>query len=125
MAAGVATLRHLREHPETYARLEKLTAQLAEGLVAAAKNAGIAVTLNRAASMFTAFFTDRPVTDWKSAESSDVKKFARFHGAMLELGIYLPPSQFEACMLSAAHGEAEVELALAAAKQAFAAVAQG
>ena len=77
---------------------------------------------NRVGSMFTWFFTEGPVTDWTSAEKSDTKAFGRFFRAMLENGIYLPPSQFEAAFLGAAHNEKEVQQTIAAAKQGFAMV---
>jgi len=70
--------------------------------------------------MFTTFFTDRPVTDWQSAKSSDTKKFAAFFTAMLENGVYLAPSQFEAGFVSLAHGDAEIDATIAAAEKAFA-----
>src|SRR5467141_3793528 len=101
MAAGLATLRHLQEHKqEIYPRLEKLTNELVAGVAAAAKEAGLSVCHNRVGSMFTWFFTAGPVTDWTSAAKSDTEAFGRFFRAMLENGIYLPPSQFEAAFLS-------------------------
>jgi glutamate-1-semialdehyde 2,1-aminomutase len=77
---------------------------------------------NRVGSMFTWFFAAGPVTDWTSAEKSDTKAFGSFFRAMLENGIYLPPSQFEAAFLGVAHTEREVQQTIAAAKQAFATV---
>ena len=119
MAAGIATLKHLRAHPEIYSRLESLTAELADGLSCAAQRAGVPMHANRAGSMFTCFFTDTPVTDWNSAAKSDTKKFGAFHRAMVERGIYLPPSQFEACMVGAAHTKADAQKAVAAATEVF------
>ena len=92
------------------------------GVAAAAKDAGVTMCHNRVGSMFTWFFAEGPVTDWTSAEKSDTKAFGRFFRAMLENGIYLPPSQFEAAFLGAAHTEQDVQQTIAAAKQAFAMV---
>ena len=120
MAAGYATLRYLREHKDLYAKLDKLAGELVAGVAAAAKEAGIPMTQNRVGSMFTWFFTPGPVTAWESAAKCDAEAFGRFFRAMLDNGVYLPPSQFEAAFLSAAHTEAEVLQTIAAAKQAFA-----
>jgi glutamate-1-semialdehyde 2,1-aminomutase len=126
MAAGLATLRYLRSHKGTmYHRLDKLSLELTEGVMAAAKDAGTPMCCNRVGSMFTWFFTAGPVTDWESAARSDTKAFARFFRAMLDRGVYLPPSQFEAAFLSAAHTESDVQQTIAAARQAFAGAAVG
>src|SRR4030081_2285314 len=123
MAAGFATVKHLRDHKdEIYPCLEKLSGELVEGVSAAAKEGGVSVCPNAAGSMFTWFFTAGPVTDWDSASKSDTAAFARFFRAMLDNGIYLPPSQYEAAFLSAAHSEEDVKQTVAAARQAFAAV---
>ncbi len=123
MAAGVATLRYLREHKkEIYPALEKLSAELTAGVAAAAKQAGVTLCYNRVGSMFTWFFTRGPVTDWNSASKCDTEAFGRFFNAMLDSGVYLPPSQFEAIFLSAAHTEQDIQLTITGAKQAFAAV---
>jgi glutamate-1-semialdehyde 2,1-aminomutase len=122
MAAGYATLRYLREHKDVYAKLDKLAAEVVAGVAGAAKDAGVQMCHNRVGSMFTWFFAPGPVTDWTSAAKSDTEAFGRFFRAMLEIGIYLPPSQFEALFLSAAHTEDDVQQTIAAAKQAFAAV---
>ena len=119
VAAGIATLRVLRENPELYGRLEGLAAQLARGVASAAAGAGIPLTVNRRGSMFTFFFTGSPVTDYASARTSDTARFAAFFRAMLEAGVYLPPSQFEAAFLSAAHREADLEATVRAATKAF------
>ena len=120
MAAGIATLRHLREHKkEIYPRLDKLSNELAAGVAAAAKEAGVPITYNRVGSMFTWFFAPGPVTNWDSAAKSDTEAFGRFFRSMLESGVYLPPSQFEAAFLSAAHTEEDIQQTIAAAKQAF------
>ncbi len=126
MAAGLATLRYLRSHKGTiYTSLELLSGQLVEGVAAAAKEAGIPICYNRVGSMFTWFFTPGPVTDFTSASKCDTAAFGRFFRAMLDSGIYLPPSQFEAAFLSAAHTKKDVEQTIAAAQQAFATVGVG
>jgi len=107
VAAGLAMLRHLKAHPEIYDRLESKAAQLA-----AAAPPGI--TVNRVGSMFTFFFTAGPVTDYESAKRSDTARFARFFRRMLEQGIYLPPSQFEAAFVSAAHTEEDIRRTISA-----------
>jgi glutamate-1-semialdehyde 2,1-aminomutase len=119
MAAGLAVLKHLREHREIYGQLERRAASLVEMVLSAAKDAGVALTANRVGSLFTWFFSDSLVTDWTSAARSDTQKFAKFHRAMLEAGIYLPPSQFECCFLSAAHSDEDVRETVEAAKKAF------
>jgi glutamate-1-semialdehyde 2,1-aminomutase len=122
MAAGFATLSYLRDHKDIYAKLDKVAAKVVAGVAAAAKDAGVTICHNRVGSMFTWFFAQGPVTDWGSAEKSDTKAFGRFFRAMLENGIYLPPSQFEAAFLGAAHSEQDVQQTIAAARQAFATV---
>jgi glutamate-1-semialdehyde 2,1-aminomutase len=102
VAAGLAMLKHLKAHPEIYAELEIKGAKLA---AAAPKG----VTVNRAGSMFTLFFTSERVADYESAKRSDTERFAQFFRAMLERGIYLPPSQFEAAFISAAHTDGDIE----------------
>jgi glutamate-1-semialdehyde 2,1-aminomutase len=126
MAAGVATVGYLREHAaEVYARLEATANAVAEGVKAEAEKAGIPLTMNRVGSMWTWFFTEGPVRNYEEAARSDTKAFARFHRAMLDQGVWLPPSQFEAAFLSTAHGAEETEVTIAAAKRAFEAVAMG
>ena len=122
MAAGYATLSYLRDHKDVYAKLDKLAAEVVAGVAAAAKDAGVTMCHNRVGSMFTWFFTQGPVTDWTSAAKSDTEAFGRFFRAMLENGIYLPPSQFEAAFIGAAHTERDVQQTIAAARQAFAMV---
>lgn len=119
VSAGLATLRALAE-PGFYDRLEATSAALADGLAAAAAEAGVPLVINRAGSMFTAFFCDQPVTDYDSAKRSDTQRFGRFFWAMLERGVYLPPSQFEAWFPSIAHDAAAVDQTLAAAREALA-----
>ena len=122
MAAGIATLKRLQEKKsEIYPQLESLSAKLVEGVAAAAKASKVPLQFNRAGSMFTWFFTSEPVTDWDSASKSDTKAFGKFFRAMLDAGIYLPPSQFEAAFLSLAHSEDDVQKTIAAAKKAFSA----
>ena len=123
MAAGYAQLRYLKEHRDVYERLEKFSGELVAGVAAAAKAAGVPLTYNRIGSMFTWFFTGGPVTDWDSASKSDTEAFGRFFRNMLDSGVYLPPSQYEAAFLGAAHTEEDVNRTIAAAKQAFAMVA--
>jgi glutamate-1-semialdehyde 2,1-aminomutase len=126
MAAGIATVRYLQEHAaEVYPQLETSSRAVAEGVAMEAAKAGIAVTTNRVGAMWTWFFTPGPVTDYASAARSDTAAFGRFHRAMLERGVWLPPSQFEAAFLSTAHGETEIRQTIGAAAEAFRAAAQG
>ena len=118
MAAGLATLRLLTE-PGVYDHLERLSARLTAGLGNAALSAGVAYTTNRVGSMFTGFFCPEPVTDYASAKAADTRRYARFFHAMLEHGVYLAPSQFEAGFVSLAHTEADIDATLAAAAEAF------
>jgi glutamate-1-semialdehyde 2,1-aminomutase len=121
MAAGIATLRHLIAHgEEVYNGLEQTTAIIADGVGRIAREAGVPMTVNRVGSMFTWFFTDQAVTDFASAATSDTVSFGRFHRAMLDAGVWLPPSQYEAAFVSTAHGQAEVGMVLEAARQALA-----
>jgi glutamate-1-semialdehyde 2,1-aminomutase len=120
MAAGYVTLKYLRDHPEIYKQLDKASGELVTGIAAAANHAGVLMTHNRVGSMFTCFFTPGPVTDWTSAARCDTEAFGRFFRAMLDNGVYLPPSQFEAAFMSAAHTQADIHQTIAAAQQAFA-----
>jgi glutamate-1-semialdehyde 2,1-aminomutase len=123
MAAGCAMLKQLRDRKgEIYPRLEKLSAALVDGVAAAAKDADVMLTANRVGSMFTWFFNKGPVTDWDSASKSNTEVFGKFFRAMLDAGVYLPPSQYEAAFLGAAHTEEDVQRTIEAAKEAFAAV---
>ena len=118
VAAGLATLKRLeRERP--YDRLEAVGARLERGLIAGAAKAGVPVRLNRVGSMFTLFFTNREVSDFQSAKASDPERFNRFFHAMLDQGIYLPPSQFEAAFISTAHTESDIDKTVTAATRAF------
>lgn len=107
VAAGIAMLRHLAEHPEIYAQLDATAAE-----ICAAAPAG--VTVQRVGSMFTFFFTDRPVRSWEDAATCDTHKYAAFFHHLLENGVYFPPSQFEAAFLSAAHDADAVSRTVAA-----------
>jgi len=123
MAAGLATLQHLREHKrEIYPRIDKLAAELTAGVATAAKEAAVPICYNRVGSMFTWFFSNGPVTEWESAAKSDTEAFGRFFRSMLDGGVYLPPSQFEAAFLGAAHTDEDIRQTIEAAKQAFALV---
>jgi glutamate-1-semialdehyde 2,1-aminomutase len=141
-AAGIATLRELKEHPP-YEELERLSARLADGLCDAAKSAGVPHTLARVGSMLTLFF--RPakearllqeagllgeagilgeagllvVTDWDSASRSDTKRFAKYFWELIDRGVYLPCSQYEALFVSAAHSEGDIDATVAAAREAL------
>jgi len=120
MAAGIATLTHLQGHADQiYLRLEATSKAVFEGVAAEAAAAGIPLTLNRVGSMGTWFFTPDPVTNYDEAAKSDTALFGRFHNAMLNQGIWLPPSQFEAAFLSAAHGEVEIQNTISAARATF------
>ncbi len=102
VTAGLKTLEIL-ERDNPYPELESKTRQLTEAIAEAAKGFGIPVQINQIASMFTVFFTDQPVTDYSSAKRSDTQRYARFFHALLERGVYFPPSQFEAAFVSTAH----------------------
>jgi glutamate-1-semialdehyde 2,1-aminomutase len=120
MAAGIATLKHLIDHQaEIYPALESTTTAIAEGVAVLASEAGVPLTMNRVGSMFTWFFTSEEVTNFASAATSDTEAFGRFHRAMMDAGIWLPPSQYEAAFVSTAHGPAEVAAILTAARNAF------
>ena len=121
MAAGIATVGHLIEQrAQIYAQLEQTAAAIADGVAQAAAQAGVALTTNRVGSMFTWFLQPGPVVDYASAARSDTKAFAALHRAMLEQGVWLPPSQFEAAFVSTAHTALDVAATVAAARAAFA-----
>ena len=112
VSAGIAMLDHIEAHPETYSQLEARTAALCA-------NPPTGVTVNRVGSMFTWFFTDQPVTDYETAKRADTKRFAAFFHHMLERGVYLAPSQFEAGFAGAAHSEADIAATVSAARAFF------
>lgn len=116
VSAGLAQL-ELLEDRKAYTTLEERGAQLEQGLKEAAREAGVPVTCNRVGSMITAFFTDRPVRSYADARTSDTDLFARFFRAMLERGVYLAPSQFEAAFLSTAHTEEDIARTVDAARE--------
>lgn len=118
VTAGLATLKQLRAKG-TYKTLEDRSAQLAKGIGEAAKKAGVPLTQTRVGSMLTGFFTPGPVVDWNSASQSDTRRYGTFFHRMLEQGIYLAPSQFEAAFLSTAHSSQDIEKTIKAAHVAF------
>jgi glutamate-1-semialdehyde 2,1-aminomutase len=120
MAAGIATIEHLQKHAsEIYPYLEKTSKAVADGVAAEASRAGVPLTTNRVGAMWTWFFTPDAVRNYDDAAKSNMAAFGRFHNSMLEQGVWLPPSQFEAAFLSAAHGEREIAATVAAARTAF------
>ena len=118
MTAGIETLKILSQ-PGTYERLNRLSEQLSQGFSDAAKSAGATIYNTGVGSMVCTFFTEGPVTDYESAKKSDTVAFGKFFLAMLEEGIYLAPSQFEAIFLSIAHKEEHIEKTIRAANKAF------
>jgi glutamate-1-semialdehyde 2,1-aminomutase len=115
-AAGCVMLRALRDDPP-YDRLERLSARLEEGLRNVAMGAGVQHQLARVGSMMTLFFANGPVTDWPSASRCDTTRFARWFWGMLDRGVYLPCSQYEALFVSAAHSEADIDATITAARE--------
>jgi glutamate-1-semialdehyde 2,1-aminomutase len=122
MTAGIVTLQELAV-TGVWERLEATARELADGLSRAARSAGVPLQTAYAGSMFGVFFTSEPVKDWESAKKSDTVRFSRYFRRMLEAGVYLAPSQFEAGFVSTAHGPAEVAATLTAAEAAFADIA--
>jgi glutamate-1-semialdehyde 2,1-aminomutase len=121
VTAGLMTLRLLREL-DPYEELERRSAKLERGLRDVANEAGVVLTINRAGSMLTAFFTAGPVSDWQSAKKADAKRYAAFFCAMLEEGVYLAPSQFECAFVSLAHTDEVIDETIEAARKAMTAV---
>ena len=119
MAAGLAQLTYLKEHPEIYTDLAAKGEKLAAGLRAAAAEAGVPVAINQIGSLLAPFFTPTEVTTFTDAKGSDVGRYARYFQAMLERGVALAPAQFEAMFVSEAHGDAELDATLAAARAAL------
>ncbi len=120
-AAGIATLKILRD-TNPYPRLEELAMRLAVGLENAARGMGLPCVVGRVHSMMTLFFNPDPVTDWDTAARCDTKRYARWFWALLERGVYMPCSQFEALFVSTAHTESDIDATLAAAREALAAL---
>ena len=116
VAAGLATLKMLRD-PALYERLEKLSQRLADGLAAAAKTAGIPHTLARVGSMMTLFFSPEPITNWDTASRCDTKLFGRYFWGLIERGVYMPCSQYEALFVSSEHTEADIDATIQAAAE--------
>jgi glutamate-1-semialdehyde 2,1-aminomutase len=119
MTAGIKTL-ELLQRPGTYDELERLTKKLIDGLLAAAREAGHEVTGGNISGMFGMFFHPGPIHKFEDAKQSDVEKFSRFHRGMLERGVYLAPSQYEAGFTSLAHTDADIEATIAAARDVLA-----
>jgi glutamate-1-semialdehyde 2,1-aminomutase len=121
VTAGLTTLRLLKAL-DPYPQLERATARLVEGLGEAARQAGVETVSNRVGSMFTSFFSSQPVHDWTTANASNREAFAAFFHAMLDEGVYLAPSQFEAAFVSVMHTDDIIERTIEAARKAFARV---
>ena len=119
MSAGIAAISKINSDVNLYARLEKLAKKLMDGFKEAAKSAGITIQTEVRGSMFGYFFTEHAVKNYDDALKSDTKLFAKFHQAMLKRGIYLAPSQFETGFICDAMSEADIDLAVNAAKEAF------
>lgn len=124
MTAGITTLKELAK-PGVYQELERKSAKLAQGFAEAAAEAGIAVSQNRVGAMFCTFFTSEKVVDFDTACTSDTDQYAQFFRAMLDQGVYLAPSQFEAVFMSTAHSDEDIEYTIEAAKKAFKAIKRG
>jgi glutamate-1-semialdehyde 2,1-aminomutase len=118
MTAGIATLEILAQSG-TWQKLEEAAGRLSEGIGRAAQEAGVPIVSTRAGTMFTTFFTSQPVRDWPSAKTSDTLRFAKFFRAMLDNGVYLAPSQFEAGFVSTAHTAEIIDRTIEAARRAF------
>jgi len=124
VAAGLAALRVLDEE-NPYPKLDQLSEKLFNGFADGAKQAGISVSVNRVASMGCSYFTDKPVKSFVDASSSDIDLFAKFHGLMLDKGIYMAPSQFEACFVSAAHTGEDIDRIITAADESINEIVKG
>jgi glutamate-1-semialdehyde 2,1-aminomutase len=123
MAAGLAMLKKLSAvRSAIYPQLDSLAAKLVNGITGAAHDAGIAMTANQVGSMFTWFFTSQKVFDWETAATCNTELFGRFHRGMLDAGVWLPPSQFEAAFLSTAHTAEDIDTTIAAAREVFSAL---
>jgi len=122
-AAGIATLKVLRDEPP-YERLERLGARLEAGLSAAAREAGVPHVTARVGSMLTLFFNLEPVVDWTTASRSDTRRFADYFWGLIERGVYMPCSQYEALFISAAHNEADIDCTVKAAHEVLAGMSE-
>jgi glutamate-1-semialdehyde 2,1-aminomutase len=118
VAAGIAALQALKS-VEAYSKLERMTAELVSGLRKASEQVGIPVQINTIGSMFTVFFATAPVTNFQTAKQSDTARYARFFHALLEKGVYFPPSQFETCFVSLAHTHGDIKTTINVAGEAF------
>jgi glutamate-1-semialdehyde 2,1-aminomutase len=121
MTAGIETLKILQQ-PGTYEELDRLTTKLADGLLTVAKETGHVACGGHLSAMFGLFFTAGPVHNFEDAKQSDTEKFAKFHRGMLEHGVYLAPSQYEAGFMSLAHTDADIDATLAAAREVLSAI---
>ncbi len=119
MRAGYATLSHLKDHPELYHRIDDATERLANGMDQICNEAGVPHTIGRVGSMFTLFFNPERVNNFEDAKQCDTQAFAKFFRNMLQQGVYMPPSQFEAMFISQSIGENEIDQILTATKQAI------
>jgi glutamate-1-semialdehyde 2,1-aminomutase len=122
MTAGIETLKIIDEDEDFYSRLEDISRDLESGFRDAMGDMGLNYTLNRVGSMFTLFLTESAVTDFDSAKTSDTVKFAAYFSSMLDSGIYLPPSQFEACFVSIAHEKEDLDRTVTAVRKALAGI---
>jgi len=122
VTAGIAALKAIAK-PDVYSQLEEKTALIVDGLRKAAAAAGVEIVINSIGSMFTVFFTSSAVTDFQSAKTSDTSRYANFFHALLQRGVYFPPSQFETCFMSLAHTKSDINATLKAAREAFNAIA--
>ncbi len=118
VSAGIETLKQLKKKG-IYKKLEAQSAALAKGIGEAAKKAGIPLIQTRVGSMLTAFFTSTPVSDWNTVKQADTVRYGKYFHKMLDQGIYLAPSQFEAAFLSTAHTSADIDKTIRAAHSAF------
>jgi glutamate-1-semialdehyde 2,1-aminomutase len=118
VAAGIATLKALNK-AGNYAKLERMTGELVAGLRKAAQESGAQVQINTLGSMFTVFFASSPITDFQTAKTCDTTRYGRFFHAMMDRGVYFPPSQFETCFISLAHTKADISHTVQAAREAF------
>ena len=123
MAAGLAQLRYIKDHPELYDRIGAYAAKLADGMRKAAADTGVPVAVNQIGSLAAPFFTPTAVTTFTDAKGSDLGAYARYFAGMLERGVALAPAQFEAMFVSTAHSEADLEATLEAVRATFASMA--